>query len=190
MSIFGDFAGATFGLRDLKIAPLTVATMTYGAAVDVPSAQMYEVNPQTVNAQLEGDDQITATHAVATGAQVRFRFGSVPFELISVLTGKTISDYGAESTGDRIKLLRLDALKFPYFGIVGKVDSIEDEGSMMVFVPQVKVMEGFTVGFQYGQFTIPEITCQAIPTTDHGIVEFLKYEEENVAITIPPTYGA
>lgn len=188
MSIFGDFAGATFGLKDLKVAARN-ADGSYGPAVDVPSAQMYEVNPQTVNAQLEGDDQITATHAVATGAQVRFRFGSVPFELLAILTGKTISDYGSESTADRVELLRLDALRFPYFGIVGKVESVEDEGSMHVFVPMLKVMEGFTVGFQYGQFTIPEITCQAIPDSVHGIVELIKYEEANVAVTIPPVYG-
>jgi hypothetical protein len=185
MGIFGDFGNPTFGLRDLKIATWNSAA-NYGTAVDIPSAQLYEVSPETVSAELEGDDVITATHAFAISATVRIRFGSVPLEVLQILTGNTYDSYG--TTPSRIRSLVIDAISFPYFGICGKALSTEDSGDMHIFVPKLKVMDGFTIGFQYGQFTIPEITCKAVPGINNKIVEYILHETAaNVAL--PPVYS-
>jgi hypothetical protein len=184
MSLFGDYAGPEFGLRDVKIAGWNVGD-TYDAAVDVPSVQMYGVNPQTVNANLEGDDRITDSHSIVTMAQVRIRFGSISLEALEVLIGQTVNE--SSSTPTRVKTLKiLGSMKFPYFGILGKALATQDAGATHIWVPKVKIMEGFEVGMQYGQYVIPELTCQAVAPSDGGtIAEFLKYETD-IDLVIPP----
>lgn len=183
MPLFGEYAGPEFGLNDVKIATNTAGV--YGSAVDVPSVQMYEVNPQTVNAQLEGDDKITDTHAIAISAQVRIRFGSVSLEALEVLLGKTAVESGSGTT--EVKTIRIDNLKFPYFGICGKANSTQDGGDTHLYVPKCKIMEGFTLGMQYGQYVIPEITCTAVADENGIIMDIVKHETA-VSVTIPPVY--
>lgn len=184
MPLFGDYAGPQFGLDDVKIAKLNTDG-SYGTAVDVPSAQLYEVTPQTVNAQLEGDDQITDTHAIAISAQVRIRFGSISVEALEVLTGETKSTSGTTPT--RVTKLTIDNVKFPYFGIVGRAFATQDAGDVHVFVGKVKIMEGFQAALlQYGQYAIPELNCMALlKDATYGIVQIIKHETAT-AIVIPP----
>ncbi|MEM4406013.1 MAG: hypothetical protein QXS68_03115 [Candidatus Methanomethylicaceae archaeon] len=154
----------------------------------MPSVQLYEQAIQTVNAQLEGDDTITATHAVATSAQVRIRFGSVSLEALEVLTGKSIQSYGSAQGGNRANLLKVDALNFPYFGICGKAVGAEG-GELHVFVPMVKIREGFTVSAEYGRFAIPEVTATAVPDPAIGdnIIWLIQYEQAT-NVSLPPTF--
>lgn len=188
MGLFGDFAGPEFGLDDVKIASLA-ANGTYGTEVDIPSVQLYEVNPQTVNAQLEGDDKITDTHAIAISAQIRVRFGSIPFEALQILLGENYVESGSESGGNRTQTLTVGNLTFPYFGIVGRSLATQDDGDTTIFVPKCKIMEGFTFGMQYGQYVIPELTLMAVKNTDAtGIIQIIKHEVAQ-ALTIPPVTG-
>jgi hypothetical protein len=183
MGLFDAYGAPTFGLNDCKIATLN-SDGTYASAVDVPSVQLYEINPQTVNAQLEGDDSITDSHANVISARVRIRFGSINFEALQVLLGKNYVQ--SNSTPNRKKTITVDNLKFPYFGIVGKALSTQDAGSTVIFVAKVKIMEGFTVSMQYGQYAIPELTCMAIKKNDgQGIFQMTEWETD-AALAIPP----
>ncbi len=164
MGLFGLLDIVTFGLRDVKIAKRN-NDGSYGTAVDVPSVQLLEASPQTINAQLEGDDTITAVHAVANRAQVRIRFGSLSVEALEVITGQTASLTG--TTPNRKRTLTIDDVDFPYFGLVGKAVGAQG-GDVHVFVPMLKAMEGFTATFEYGRFAVPEITAMALPDPEQN----------------------
>lgn len=182
MSIFDSYGAPQFGLRDCKIATWS-ATGSYGSAVDVPSVQLMSVDYQTVNAQLEGDDAITATHATAISAQVQLRFGSINFAAYEVLTG--VSSIGSYTSPNR-DLLSLGTINFPYIGVIGKANAVEGSGDFAVFIPKVKVMEGFSVSMEYGNFAIPEITLMGVVDGGWNIVNFIR-NASATTLTLPPT---
>lgn len=185
-NLFGAFAGPEFGLNDVKIAPWVIGD-TYSTAVDVPSVQVLDVQIQTVNGELTGDDAITDSHAIAISAQVKLRFGSLSLEALEVITGNDYNNSG--TTPNQIYALTIDNLTFPYFGIAGTALSTQDGGDTTLWIPKAKVMEGFNVGMQYGQYVIPELTVKAVITTTYGLLKILKHETA-AAITIPPSGAA
>lgn len=181
MALF-DKGGPQFGLDDVKIADW-VGDGTYGTAVDVPSVQMYEAQTQTTNAQLEGDDIITDSHARARSAQVRIRFGSISFAALEVLLGVN------QVVSSTVRTLKIGNINFPYFGICGRALSTRDAGDTHIFIPQCKIMEGFTLTMQYGQYVIPEITCMAVYDTTYQYISALVEHDTAVAVTIPPAFA-
>ncbi len=189
MGLFGDFAGPEFGLDDVKIASWNTDG-TYDSAVDVPSVQMYGISVQTVNAQLEGDDTITDTHAIAISSEVKLRFGSIPFDALQVLLGISYIQSSTGGVTDRVRTLKIGNIKFPYFGIVGKAYSTQDGGDTQIFVPKVKIMSGFEIGMQYGQYVIPELTCMAVRSELYDSIVIPVKHEQAVAVTIPPTFDS
>lgn len=184
-----DIGGPQFGLRDAKIG-VHNGDGTYGTLVDVYSVQLYSVQSQTTNAELTGDDSITAVHAIARSAQIQLRFGSVQLGVLEVLTGKTLQSSGATPNIRREMLF--DNHNFPYFGLVGKANAAEGASSEThLAVCKVKVMEGFQVSFEYGAFSIPEITAMAVPDPDYTpaantIFHIVQYES-GTAVALPPT---
>jgi hypothetical protein len=183
MSIF-DYGAPAVGLNDVKIAPLN-ADGTYGDEVDVPSVSLLGVDVQTVSAQLEGDDKITDTFANVIGAQVRVRFGSIDLEVLEVLTSASVEESG--DTPNRYKKLDIGEDKMQYFGLCGKINSSRDSGDTHLWVPKIKVMEGFSLGFEYGTYSIPELTCMAVADDNDTLIKPIRHETAE-AITIPPTY--
>lgn len=183
-TIWNEFGGAPFGLEDVKIATLN-ADGSYGDEVDVPSVQMFSPNLQTTNAELEGDDITTAVHARNRSAELRLRFGGLSLDAYNVLTGVTVDTYG--STPDSAESMDFTSTdNYPYFGIVGKIADAEGSGCFMVFLPKVKILEGFELGAEFGQFMTPEISARGIADDDGLIMRPIFYEADTSA-TIPPT---
>jgi hypothetical protein len=184
--IFG-IGGPQFGLRDTKVAT-NDGDGTYGTAVDVPSVQLLGIQYQTVNAQLEGDDVITDTHAKAISAQMTVRFGSISLDVLEVITGKTIDESG--TTPNQVRAMVFDGINFPYFAICGKSEATSGGGDTHIFVPKLKIMEGFQIQMQYGQYVIPELTAMAIGDSEYDAAPgaiFIPIEHETAAnIAIPP----
>ena len=189
MSIF-DFGALSYGLRDAKVA-VNNLDGSFGTAIDVPSVQLYVANLQTVNAQLEGDDAITATAARIISAQVTIRFGSADLDLLGILTGNAVDNSG--TTPNRRRQLDISNLKLPYFGISGKADSEEGTGDNHIFVPKIKLMEGFEIRLEYNTFVAPEITAMAVGDPNFldanslsSIVQVVQYETAST-VALPPT---
>lgn len=179
---FDSFGAPQFGLSDVKVAAYT-ATNSYGTAVDIPSVQMMGGIVQVVSAQLEGDDEITDSHAQAIGGQVQIRFGSVSIAALEVLLG--IDSVLSADTYDWLQVDGGDNM--PYFGICGKVAATQGDGDLHIFLPKVKIMEDVTLSSaEYGQYIIPETTAQAIPDATYGIINLIEHETAT-AIAIPPT---
>lgn len=184
MADFG-IGGPQFGLRDVKIAAWN-STGSYGTLYDVPSVSSFSFNINTVNAQLEGDDIITDTHAVAVSSQVTMRFGSVSFPVYAVLTGATTVTYNSGAS-DELQVQQISDLSFPFFGVLGKALSTDGSGAFHIFIPKVKIMEGFQVTMEYGNYVIPEVSGMAVKDGGWGIYTPLQYATDIAIATMPPT---
>lgn len=170
----------SFGLNDCKIATWTAAG-SYGTLVDVMSVQMMGVTMQQVNAQLTGDDRITATAARAIGGTVQVRFGGINIEALEILTGKTGTTISSVE-----QLMIVGGDRMPYVGLIGKALVEEGSGDIWVYVPKAKIMSDFTIAMmEYGAFAIPEVTLQLVDDEDYGIINLITHPTD-VAITVMP----
>lgn len=180
-----DVGGPQFGLADAKIARWTSAG-TYGTAVDLMSIQMLGVTLQQISAQLTGDDSITAQASRATGAQVQSRIGGLGLDWLTTLTGRNIQ---SSSSGTR-QIGIPGGHAFPYVGIIGKSLG-EEGGDTWVFIPKAKIASDFTIfQGQYGEFTIPEVTLQAVADSMYGILNIITHPAEMQITTFPPPFIA
>lgn len=169
-----------FGVEDCKIASWT-STGSYGTSYDVVAIAQFEVEEQTTNAELEGDDTVVATHAKARVVQVRLRFGFRDMEVYQVMTGADL----AGTSGSADEVATFGPRNYPYFGIVGKVDEVNATGVRHLFIPKAKVMSGFTWSAQYGQFVTPEMTVMGVADGAYGAFQIYNYST-NKAIVLPP----
>lgn len=184
MGIF-DLGGPTFGLKDCKVATNNL-NGTFGTALDVPSVQVLGVNLQTVNAMLEGDDEITAVQARAISGEVSLRFGGIDLRVLAILTGETQSSSG--STPNQSKRMLFDgAPTFPYFAVCGRADAAEASGAdTHVFIPKVKITTGFELRMEYSAFSIPEVTAMAVRDPDYNAIFEVIEHETAAVVAIPP----
>lgn len=190
MPTWGLSAGPSFGLNDAKIA-VNNLDGTFGTLVDVPSVQMMGVNPQTVNAQLEGDDTITDTHARLISVQVTLRFGSINIAALEVITGLSKVLGGQVANNDQQEQLLFTGLNFPYFGITGMAEATSATGgNVQIFVPKVKIMEGFELTLEYGNYSIPNLTAMAVYDDDYAGIMSVIESEAAFAIAMPPVLNA
>lgn len=182
--MFDAYGAPQFGLNDCKVATWN-ATDDYDTAVDVPSVQMLSTELVVVTAQLEGDDQITATASRATGGNVSMRFGSVSLAALEVILGQSITS--SVASPNTVKQLQVGGGdKMPYFGVVGRALAEEGTGDFHVFIPKCKVMGNVTlVNLEYGQFAIPELTVFAVNDDTYDIINMIEHQTAT-AIAVPP----
>lgn len=178
-------SGPQFNLRAGVIAT-NLGNGTFGTPIPVPSIQLFGVALRTLNGQLEGDGAITDLVAVAEAANVTLRFGGSTTPVWEIVTGRTIDETGV--TPNRVRRLSFHSFRFPYFAAAGLIESSTGEASMLMFVPRIKVMEGFELRLERGQYVVPELTCMAIPDPayDAGLIFDLVEYESGTTIDIPP----
>ena len=184
MSIFDAYGAPQFGLRDVKIATWN-SSDSYGTAVDVPSVQLMGAVLQIVSAMLEGDDEITASAARATGVEARIRFGSVNVAALEVLLGNTATS--SVASPNEVKQLKVSGGdNMPYFGMVGKALAEEGSGDFHLFIPKLRIMSDVELAtLEYGQFAIPEFTAQGVSDSTYGVVNLVENETAK-SVSIPP----
>lgn len=178
--------GFVFGAKDCKIAPW-LAPETWGSPIDVKAIQMVGAGIETVNAQLEGDDEILDVHAVATNGTASLRFGFFNLEVLEVLTGNVITDSPPNS-----KSMTFTGRRMPYFGLSARIEQTAGQGVLDIFIPKIKLMEGFSVSTEYGQYLIPEVQAQFVTDTDtYGMMRWMQRDVSPMpALTIPPASGS
>lgn len=170
-----EFGSPTFGLRDGKVA-VNNGNGTFGTLVDVPSIKMFGVKVNMTEAELEGDDQITATAAKPRSADVSFSMGGINLEVLNVLMGQAIQSSGTSPVSRR---MNISNKKTAYFGVSGIADAAEATGQTHLFIPKCKVRNGFELRMEYGAFAIPELQCTAVADD-----QFLDADSLNVLMKI------
>ena len=184
MPSFGYIDGPTFSLRDAKIARW-LGDGTYGQSYDVPAVRVLRTRIITVNGRLEGDGGIVDAHAESIAAEGTLQFGGGNLEVYAAITGNTRVTSG--STPNRIERVKFAKRAFPYFGICGKANSTDGTGDEHIWIPKVKIMEGFELGYEYGQYTQPELSFLAVPDDNYQVDG--TNEIQTVTITGSPTGG-
>lgn len=175
-----DQGAPQFGLSDCKIATWTAAG-SYGTVTDVMSVQMVGVTLRYSEAELTGDDAITATAARAIGGTCTVRFGGISPTALAIILGRatsTISSVVQQSVkgGNRM----------PYFGLIGKALAEDSSGDFWVFVPKMKISGDIPIAMlEYGTFAIPEVTARMVDDASYGVVTWLTHPTD-VAITVMP----
>lgn len=188
------FGGVQFGVREAMLA-VWLGDGSYGPAVKIPSVKTADLKINTTNAKLEGDDRITATAAYPISGTLQIDFGSVDQRVLSTLMASAAM-YQMGSTPNRQYVFRVGAQSFRYVGLVVRALAAESAGGVVgdthIFLPKLKVMEGFSAKFEYGAFSMPSLTMEAIADEfypddngDPGIVYFVE-NETTVAVTVPP----
>lgn len=172
---------APFGLNDTKVQTWASAGTYSGTMTDVESIQQLSVTQQLTQAQLTGDDQITATAGYAIGATATMRFGGLNFDALGVILGIT-----ATTISSVIQFGMQGGHRMPYFGIQGKILLADTTGSLVIYLPKAKIMSEITlIQGEYGTFVIPEVTVQLVPDATYGIYNLIQYPT-NFSITIFP----
>lgn len=181
---FDTFGAPQFGIKDCKISTWN-STDDYGTAVDVPSIQLMSTTLRIVSAELEGDDEITATGSRAIGGEVRLRFGSISLDVLEVLLGLDSTESGSPTSQDHLQVTGGAAM--PYFAVCGKMDAEEGDGDTHVFLPKCKIMSDVEIApGEYGQFSISELTVSVTPDATYEGVNIIEHDSDT-AIAIPPT---
>lgn len=168
-----------FGLEDVKIAVWNSAE-NWGTEQDLIGASQLQVELQTVNGQLEGDDQLIDVHAKIISAQITMQYAFGDLAVLAILTGDTVVDSAS------VDKLTFDTDDLPYFGLCGKMTDTQTAGCTLLFIPKMKIMEGFRVGGQYGQYSTPQITAMAVRDSDNfGVYQIYQYAADQ-DVAIPP----
>lgn len=170
-----DIGGPQFGLADCKVA-VNNGNGTFGTPVDVPSVQLLDMQLRIEKSELTGDNRITATASRIVGATIQLRFGSIHLDVLEVMLGTAIG----YTYGDRDILIANK--KLPRFGICGKAEAEEGGGDTHLFAPSCKIGANFSLKFEYNNFSIPEISLDAV-----GDENFLD-DDDNPVVIIPVEY--
>jgi hypothetical protein len=184
MTLWDSYGAPQYDLDDVKVAAYT-ATDTYGAAVDVPSVQLYGVTMRVRSAEGEGDGKITVTASRVIGGKARIRFLGIDFEVLEVLIGLTANESG--STPNRGNLLEIPAgHKLPHFGICGRSFAEEGTGDFHIFIPKARIMSDVELAvLQLGQFATPEFEIGFVDDDTYEAFQFIEHETAT-AVVIPP----
>lgn len=174
-----------FGLFDAKIAKWNSAS-AWGTNRDLLGVRMYGVSEELVSGRHEGDDIIVAVHAQTIAMPIELEFLFEDFNVINVLTGRTINSCGSD------EYIQVGRDNMPYFAINGVARAAEGTGEgLEIFLPKVKIeQEGLSWQLQYGQFYVPRIRCLAVYNgTTYGISTIINRATQPSSVSIPPTWS-
>lgn len=172
--------GFSFGLRDGKMAPWTAAG-TWGTAVDIESIRVFNMQMETTNGRLEGDDERTSLYAVPVGGTVQLQFGFKALDVLAKMSGLTVAD------STTYKALTWIWQPFPYFGLAGQIYQEDGVGAYDLFVPKCKLMANLQIGnLQYGQYWSQTVDAEFIRDNSQYGFGRIVARATGVTLTIPP----
>ena len=118
-----DHGEIIINITDLKIAAYTMATDTFGTAVDLPEAQTLEVSFEADTDELKAEGYLQYLLSVITHATFKLSGGGVPYAALVVLTGASNTTSVAAPNQIRRQKYSAGGAGLPYFGLIGKMGS-------------------------------------------------------------------
>lgn len=153
-----------FGLRDAKAFEITATTPTYGTGADVPCINSFQFDQKTVEALLEGDDTICASHSNLEQVEVKVKNGGMDPALYDLLFGNTLTDSGSGGTAQTLIDFKVSNRR-PYLGIIGQAyDGSGTAGDTLVILYKAKTVGGGGGTLEKGKFFTGDFTFNAIPS--------------------------
>lgn len=152
-----------FGLRDAKAFEETATTPTYGTGVDLSCISSFKFDPKTVEAMLEGDDTICASHSNLESVDVQAQNGGMDLAIYDLLFGGTLTDSGSGSTAQTILDYKVSD-KRPYLSVIGQSYATDSgAGDTLIILYRAKAMGGGGGEFAKGKFYTGDFKFSAIP---------------------------
>ena len=162
-----------FGLRDVKIYPLTGETP--GSGIDLPNARTFSFTEATDSEELRGDDGVVAIHELGSSVEWELEAGGLSFEAVKALFGGTITETGTTPAQKKI-YAKNDTDTRPYVSVVGQVIS-DSGGDVHCVLHKAKASGELSGEFGDGQFFLTGASGRAIGrTTDRKMYEFRQNE--------------
>lgn len=103
-----------FGLRDVKIFPLTGETP--GTGIDLPNARTFSFSEAEDTEELRGDDGLVAVHGMGAAVDWELEAGGISFEAVAAMYGGTITETGVSPAAIKT-FSKKDTDDRPYFRI-------------------------------------------------------------------------
>jgi hypothetical protein len=170
----------SFNLQEAVIATW-IGSNNWGTAMELEACEIFGLKFETLNGRLMGSGGLADAAAVIIAGNVRLKIGYKKGDVYEIMTGAT----HVESTDRRSMTIRA-GLQMPWFGICGRILHTAGGGDYHLFVGKMKVMEGFEVLLQVGQYNTSEINALAVDSgSTFGIGRMIDHDTA-AACTIPP----
>jgi hypothetical protein len=172
-----------YGLRDIKITPITGVSTLAATAVDFPNARTLSFSEAEDFNELRGDDGLVAVHGQGPAVTWQFEGGGVPFEAIKAMFGGTITETGSGGTATK-SFEKTGYDQRPYFQIEGQAIS-DSGGDFHVVIYKAKCTGELSGEMSDGNFWLTGTSGRALPVEDggHKLYKFV----QNATATDTPT---
>lgn len=168
------FGEKPFGLRQVKVAPLT------GSTLALPAAQRLMFKERLVSGELRGNDRVAAIVGITDALEWEFDNGGISLEALAIITGRTLTTSG--TTPNQVITMTGEAGdNYPYFRIFGQSIGDVSTDDVHVILYKCKCMGAVEGEFKDGEFYITKMSGVAI---DNGtkIYDVIQHE---TAVALP-----
>lgn len=166
-----------YGLRDVKVAALTVETP--GTSVDLPNSRTLSFSEAEDFEELRGDDGVVAVHGKGPGVNWTLESGGISLDATAIMYGGTVTTTG--TTPNQIKkYTKLGTDVRPYFQIEGQAIS-DSGGDFHVKLYRARCTGELSGTLQDGSFWLTGASGRAIPRVSDQKVYDLSQNETTTA---------
>lgn len=163
-----------YGLRDVKLTPLTTAGVR-GTAVDLPNSQTLSFEESEEFNTLRGDDKVVATRGAGPEVSWELESGGISLEAYAVMNGGVVEVSGVTPNTIR-KYTKKATDTRPEFEIEGQAMS-ESGGDFHTILRRSKATESLSGEFSDGEFFVTSASGTAIATRDtEELYDFVQNE--------------
>ena len=175
-----------YGIRDIKLRPLSAGGTTLGTAVDLPNARTLSFEEAEEFEELRGDDQVVATRGSGPSVSWSLESGGISLESLVVINGGTVTVTGvAPAQIKKYRKLVTDAR--PEFQAEGQAMS-ESGGDFHTVLFRCKASENISGEFADGAFFLTSAGGSALPGKTTGNVgalyDFIHNETAVAIVTV------
>jgi hypothetical protein len=168
------FTPLPYGMRDVKIYPLSSLDVPAGTGIDLPNSRTMQFAEAEAFTDLRGADSLVATHG--NGPEVNWTIdgGGVSLEIVKAIYGGTIVETGVTPSGVKtITKTKTDVR--PYFQAIGQAIS-DSGGDFWITIYKCKATGDLSVNLQEGQFTLTNTKGKGLANSSGNLWAFVQHE--------------
>lgn len=163
-----------FGLRDVKIRPVTGAADTAGTSVDLPNSRTFSFSEAEDFEELRGDDGLVAIRGLGASVDWELEGGGVSLEAVRTMYGGTITETG--TTPNQVKTYRKTSTDSrPYFQVEGQAIS-DSGGDFHVLLYKCRATGELSGELADGSFWLTGASGRALPNAAGRLYDFVQNE--------------
>lgn len=173
-----------YGLRDVKLTPLTSGGTALGTPVDLPNSRTFSFEEAEEFTELRGDDKVVATRGQGASVEWELESGGISLEAYAVLNGGTIASTGV--TPAQVKTYKKKVTDArPEFAVEGQAIS-ESGGDFHVRLHRCKASGSLSGELADGAFWLTSASGSALPSRQSAVLDELYiFTQNETAVAIP-----